>query len=316
MSSIIGKIELERAYSRIAPYISHTPLLFSTFLSERWQAEVYLKCEQFQNIGAFKIRGASNFFLQLSEEERKKGIVTHSSGNHAQAVAYMAYKLECIAYIVMPHNSNKLKIENTKKWGAELVFCEPNLEDRLRQSERIADEKGAHICSPFDHKWIIEGQATAAMEIIRENKDIELIITPLGGGGLLSGTAMAAHYFSPNTDVIGAEPVQAADGYRGFKSGVRELNPIANTVADGLRTAVGKQPFDIIQQAVKDIWLAEEKDIIPWMYRIWQESKILIEASSAVPFAAMDGQSHELKGKKVAVIISGGNVDLTAFAKP
>lgn len=312
-SERITKLELERAYSRIRTHVAETALIHSDFLSNRWNADVFIKCEQFQPIGAFKIRGASNFALQLSKEDRAKGLITHSSGNHAQAVAYMANKLGCPAYVVMPSNSNQLKISNTKKWGAELTFCEPTIEDRLIQCERIAKEKGGAVCPPFDHSWIIEGQATTAMEIIREDKQMDMIIAPLGGGGLLSGSALAAHYFSPRTVVIGVEPANAADGYRGLKAGKREVKALANTVADGLRTTVGVNPFPIIQQLVREVWLAQEKDILPWMYLLWQETKMLIEPSSAVPFAAMDLCADKLKGKRVAVIITGGNVDLKSL---
>lgn len=304
-------IDLSRAYSRTTAYRKVTPLLNLPFLSRRWSADVYMKCDQLQAIGAFKIRGAANFALQLTKAQWTKGLITHSSGNHAQAVAYMANKLGTKARIVMPENSNKLKLNNAEKWGAEITLCKATIEDRLMQATRIADETGGLIIPPFDHEWIIAGQATCAMEVFSQTSDVDIFIAPLGGGGLLAGSALAAKYFSTNTRVIGAEPEQAKDGYLGYTSGVREKSVKANTIADGLRTTVGEIPFDIIKANVADIWLAEEADIVPWMYRIWEESKMIIEPSSAVPFAALDTQSHKLKGKKIVVAITGGNVDLT-----
>ncbi|MEQ9187800.1 MAG: threonine/serine dehydratase [Cryomorphaceae bacterium] len=308
---ILQAIDLSRAYSRTIGYRKVTPLLKLHFLSRRWSADVYMKCDQLQEIGAFKIRGAANFALQLTEAQLSRGLITHSSGNHAQAVAYMANKLGTKAHIVMPENSNKLKLENAEKWGAEITLCKATIEDRLIQANRIADETGGLIIPPFDHEWIVAGQATCAMEVFSQTTDVDIFVAPLGGGGLLAGSALAAEYFSAHTLVLGAEPEQAKDGYLGYKSGVREKNVKADTVADGLRTTVGEIPFSIIKESVADIWLADEADIVPWMYRIWEESKMIIEPSSAVPFAALDKQSHKIKGKKIVVAITGGNVDLT-----
>ena len=307
---MIAELDLQRAFSRVRGFTTNTPLIGDTFLNDLWDCEVYLKCEQKQSIGAFKIRGAANFALQLSKEERHKGLVTHSSGNHAQAVAFMAHQLNVKAFVVIPNNSNKQKIKNAEKWGAEMFLCEPTIDARIETANAIAEDRGSTIIPPFDHEWIVAGQATSAMEIIAEYGDLDYIITPLGGGGLLAGSTLAAHYFSPQTKVVGAEPKEASDGYDGFKSGTRVTNVNANTIADGLRTTVGKVPFEIIKAHSDDIWLAEEEHIIPWMYRIWSETKIIIEPSCAVPFAAMDVQKEKLKGKKIAVIITGGNVDL------
>ena len=310
---MISKHEIEAAYMRVKRFAVKTPLLTNDRLNEYFDAEVWLKCEQFQPIGAFKIRGASNYGLQLTKEELKQGLVTHSSGNHAQAVAYVGHHLGSKAYIVMPENSNKVKIANAKRWGAEVHLCEPTIEARSAMAEEIQKETGAILMNPYDHDWIIAGQASCAMEIYREQQGIDMLIAPLGGGGLLSGSALATKYVSPDTEVIGTEPTEASDGFEGFHSGKRVETIRTNTVADGLRTTVGKQPFEIIKAHVHDIWLAEEKAIIDWMYQMWDWTKLILEPSCAVPFAAMDQQRHKIKGKKVAVVITGGNVDFNSL---
>jgi threonine dehydratase len=277
-------------------------------LSERWQAEVYIKCEQFQPIGAFKLRGASNFALQL--KKGAKALVTHSSGNHAQAVAFMGRQLGIPAHVVMPSNSNKKKIENAKKWGAEVHLCEPTFESRLSTAEALAEQFDAVIIPPFDHEWIVEGQATCAMEILYDMPEVDIICAPLGGGGLLAGTALAAAYFGKDVQVMGAEPANAADGYEGLKRGERITSFTPNTVADGLRTTVGVVPFEVLKDLDIEVLLAEEDAIIPWMKRMWDYSKTLIEPSCAVPFAAMDACPERWKGKRIAIIVTGGNVDI------
>lgn len=304
--------DFRNAYSGIRSYVHKTPVISGTFLDERWQAQVFLKSEQFQPIGAFKIRGAANFCRQLGER-LSSGIVTHSSGNHGQAVAYMAHKLGTRAWVIMPDNSNKLKIESTRKWGAEVILCKPTVEDRIRTSEEVATRYGAEIVPPYDHPWIIQGQGTAAMELIAEVKDLDYLVTPLGGGGLLAGTAAAMHYLSPGTKIIGAEPAQAADGLAGFLKGERVTDYKPVTIADGLRTIVGKEPFDIIKARVHNILTAEEEEIRKWMYSYWREVKHIIEPSSAVPLAALDGVRETLKGKRIGIIITGGNVDFEAL---
>lgn len=302
---------LRKAHSRVKHYAFHTPVWKDTFIDAQWDAKVFFKCEQFQPIGAFKLRGASNFCMQLSDEQKARGIVTHSSGNHAQAIAYMAHKMGMKAWVVMPENANRVKVENARRWGAEVHFCEPTIEDRIRTADTIAGNHGAIIIPPFEHSWIVEGQATAAMELIADVPDLDIIVAPLGGGGLLAGSALAAHYLSPNTRVIGAEPTQAADGYEGFISGNRVESFKPDTIADGLRTTVGCVPFPIIQELVEDIWLAEEDAIKAWMYRYWRETRTLIETSSAVPMAALDAHKEELAGKRIGIILTGGNVDMT-----
>lgn len=309
-------LELQKAYDRVRRYAKNTPVWKDTFLDERWNAKVFLKCEQFQNIGAFKIRGASNVCAQLSKEEQARGIVTHSSGNHAQAVAYMANQMGMKAWVVMPENANQLKVENAKRWGAEVRFCKPTIEDRIRSAEAIQKEQGATLVPPFDHPRIVAGQATAAMELMAEVGTMDYLVTPLGGGGLLAGSSLAAHYLQPDCQVIGTEPEQAADGHEGFHSGKRVSSFTPDTVADGLRTTVGEVPFEIIRKHVKDIWLAEEKAIIRWMYRYWKETRTIIEPSSAVPLAALDDHCEKLSGKRIGIILTGGNVDFNHLPSP
>jgi threonine dehydratase len=305
--------DIRKAYSRVRPFVINTPVVSGTYLDDLYDAQFYFKCEQFQSVGAFKIRGAANFVLKLSDVERSKGLVTHSSGNHAQAVAYMANKLGIKATVVMPKNSNKVKIANAQKWGATVILCEPTIEDRLAVSGRITRETSAIMIPPFDHEWIIEGQATAAMELMVEIPDLDTIITPLGGGGLLSGTALAAHYLNPSIEVIGAEPENAADGFEGFRTGERVTSFVPNTIADGLRTTVGVHPFIYIQDLVKDIWLAKEDAIVRNMMEYWNNTKHIIEPSCAVPMAAFEQNKAVLKGKKIGIIITGGNVDFTSL---
>lgn len=304
----MDKLRLQQAFTRTSAYRINTPLIRLDALSERWKADVYIKCEQFQSIGAFKIRGASNFALQL--QDKAKALVTHSSGNHAQAVAFMGKKLGLEAFVVMPSNSNKKKIENAKKWGAQVHLCEPTFEARVTAAEELGKRYNALIIPPFDHEWIIEGQATCALEILYAMPETDIICAPLGGGGLLAGTTLAAKYFSNRVRVIGAEPDQASDGYDGLKAGKRVTSFTPNTVADGLRTSVGEIPFDVLQRNEVEVLLAKENQIIPWMKRIWDESKMLIEPSCSVPFAAMDEVKDRWKGKKIAIIVTGGNVDI------
>ena len=306
----ISKYDLRKAYSRVRPFVFKTPVVSSSYLDAQYEAQFFIKSEQFQPIGAFKIRGAANFTQRLSDAELKKGLVTHSSGNHAQAVAYMAYKLGIKASVVMPVNSNKVKIANAKKWGAEVMLCEPTIEDRLAVSNRIARETSATIVPPFDQEWIIEGQATAAMELLEEQSDLDFVLAPVGGGGLIAGTSLAANYFGRNCKTVGGEPFEADDACRSLKSGKIEHNKTTNTIADGLKTELGDITFPIIQKYVDHIIRVEEIEIIESMKLIWERMKIIVEPSGVVPFAALIKEKEKFKNKKVGIILSGGNVDL------
>lgn len=311
---MINKLNLEKAYSRLEGKVRKTPFYKSKYLSDRWEGEVWLKCEHLQEIGAFKIRGAYNMAMQLDEERITQGLVTHSSGNHAQAVAYVAKKMGVKARVVMPENSNRKKIANAKKWGAEVIFCEKGIAAREKKAREVMDIWGGALIPPFDHELIIEGQATCAMEMLSEEEGIDYMFAPLGGGGLLAGTAISSMLFGKNIKAMGCEPENAKDGFEGWKEGERKKEVKGDTIADGLRTTVGETPFEYIKEYVADIILAREKDIMKWMKLVWEEEKMLIEPSSAVPFAAIERQKENFKGKKLAIIITGGNVDLEGIS--
>lgn len=295
---------------KIAPYIHKTPVLSSQLINEITGCEVFFKCENFQKMGAFKMRGATNAILNLSEEQRSKGVVTHSSGNFAQALSLAARSLGVTAYIVMPSSAPKVKIEAVKGYGGVVSICPPTLKDREENARVIQDETGASFLHPSNDDHVIYGQGTAAIELLEEHPNLDAIFTPVGGGGLLAGTALATSLFAPNCSVYAGEPVEADDAYRSLKSGKIETNETANTIADGLKTQLGDRNFPIIQQHVSDIFLVNEAEILKALKLIWTRMKIVIEPSSAVAFAALLKEKHHFTNKRVGVIISGGNVDL------
>lgn len=301
---------LRETHKRIRSYIHHTPVLTNTTLNNLVGASLYFKCENFQKMGAFKMRGASNAIACLSEKERKNGVVTHSSGNFAQAVALAAKLQDTIAYIVMPSNAPKVKIEAVKGYGGEVILCPPTLEDREKFARRIMEEKGAQFLHPSNQKEVIDGQGTAALELFDEIDGLNYIVTPLGGGGLLAGTALAAQEVNPTCNVIGVEPENVDDGFRSFHSGYIESNTTTNTIADGLKTQLGDVNLPIIRSFVSEIMLVSEEEIKIAMRLIWERMKIVVEASSAVALAGVMKNPERFKGEKVGIIISGGNVDL------
>lgn len=300
------------AQKRISPYIHKTPVLSSSYINGLTDSTVFFKCENFQKVGAFKARGGFNAVLSLSQAEREKGITAHSSGNHAQAVALAAQTLEIPATIVMPSTAPKVKKRAVEGYGAKIISCEPTLAAREDAVNKVIEETGATLIHPFNDYRIIAGQATSAMELIDEITDLDFILTPVGGGGLLCGTGLAAKYFSPATRVIGTEPEEVDDAYRSFKSGIlqTEHRHKPNTVADGLLTTLGDKNFEIIKQEVSDILIVSEKEIMAAMRLIWERMKIIIEPSCAVPVAALIRNFDLFKKKKVGIILSGGNVDL------
>lgn len=302
--------EIEQAHERIKPYIHRTPVMSSRSINELAGCKIFFKCENFQKIGAFKARGGMNAVLSLSNEEQQKGITTHSSGNHAQAIALAAKTVGTKAYIVMPSNAPIIKKNGVLALGGEVIECEPTLEARESTVQRIIDEKGATFVHPFDNYAVIAGQATAAKELIEEVPHLQIIMTPVGGGGLLSGTALSTHYLLPNAEVIAGEPEGAADAILSFHSDKIEKAPYIKTIADGLLTTLGDKTFEIIKKYVKDIILVSDDEIIEAMRLIWERLKIVIEPSCAVPFAALLKQKERFKGKKVGIILTGGNVDL------
>ena len=304
-----NKKDLIQTADRIKDFIHQTPVLSSKSINKMTGASIYFKCENFQKMGAFKMRGAANAVNQLSEVEKNKGVTTHSSGNFAQAVALSSQLSNIKANIVMPENAPEVKKEAVKGYGANIVECESTLQARESTAQKIVEETGATFLHPYNCYNVIAGNATATMELHQQKEELDLVFAPIGGGGLISGTALANHYFS-NTITFGAEPKGADDAYRSFKSGhlIPMINP--NTIADGLRTSLGDKCFPIIQKYVKDIITVEEDEIINALRITWERMKIIIEPSCAVPLAAVLKNKHLFKNKKIGIIITGGNVDL------
>ena len=309
----ITKEAVELAAKTIEPYIHRTPVLTSKSINELTGIDFYFKCENFQKIGAFKIRGGMNASLSLSPAQLKNGIATHSSGNHAQALAYAAKTLGIQAYIVMPKSSPQVKIDAVRGYGANVIICESNQAAREAALEKIVAETGAEFIHPYDDYRVITGQATCVKELIEEVPDLEIVITPVGGGGLLSGTCLGAQFFKPGLKVYGGEPEGAADAVLSIQSGKVEKAPFINTIADGLLTTLSEQTLAIIKEHVTDILLVSEEEIIAALRLIYERMKIIIEPSCVVPFAAAMRNAHLFKGKKVGIILTGGNVDLTKF---
>ena len=309
--NLISKEDIIQAAKRISPYIHKTPVLKSDLLNRLVGGEILFKCENFQKAGAFKSRGATNAVFSLSSQQIMNGVCTHSSGNHAAALSRAARLRNCEAFIVMPKNSSKVKIEAVKQYGGSITFCEPTLQAREETLREVISKTGAMEIHPYNDIRIIAGQATATMELIDQAGPFDIIMAPVGGGGLLSGTALASHYFGNGAQVIAGEPSGADDAYKSFYSGefVPSVNP--KTIADGLLTSLGSVTFPIIQNHVSKIITVSEDSIIKAMQLIWERMKIIIEPSSAVPFAAILDNRGIFARKKTGIIISGGNVDLT-----
>jgi threonine dehydratase len=274
---------------------------------------VFFKCENFQKTGSFKFRGACNAVSSLSSAERTRGVFAHSSGNHAQALALAARLHGVPAYLVMPEDSNPIKIAATRDYGAQVAFCAPTHQARQQTSERIGRETGAVFVHPHDDPRVIAGQGTACLELIEEAGELDILLAPVGGGGLLSGTLLAAQHAAPNAAVIGCEPAGADDAARGLAAGERIVDFHPQTIADGLRTPLGENTFAIIRELVDDIVVVPEVEIVRAMRFIWERMKIVIEPSSAVAVAPLLNGSVETNGRRIGVILSGGNVDLSAF---
>ncbi len=310
LTEIPSLSHIKQAHQRIGPHIIHTPWMDSHSINDIAGCQIVFKCENFQKVGAFKMRGASNAIFSVRPEDRISGFATHSSGNHAQAVALAAKLAGSKAYIVMPKDAPKVKKEAVKGYGAEIVFCEPNELARQKTCEEVVAETGAIFVHPFDDPLIIAGQATAAKEFIEDVEDLDIIMTPVGGGGLSAGTALTVQYLSPNIEVILGEPEQVNDAYQSLKKG--KLVPATNkpTVADGLRTSLGTLNFEILKKYVKEIITVSEDEIIAAMRMIWERMKIIVEPSCAVPLAALLQKKEAFSGKKIGIILTGGNVDL------
>ncbi|OFY19974.1 MAG: serine dehydratase [Bacteroidetes bacterium GWF2_33_38] len=299
------------AHELIKPFIHRTPVLKSNLINEIAGCEIYFKCENFQKVGAFKFRGATHAILTLSEDEKRNGVATHSSGNHAAALALAARMNGIKAYIVMPNNSPEVKKKAVAGYGAEITYCQPTLAARESTLETIVNKTGATMVHPYNNYKVICGQGTAAIELLEEKPYLDVVVAPVGGGGLLSGTAIASKGVNSNIKVIAAEPEYANDAYQSFKQKkfVPSLKP--NTIADGLLTSLGDKTFEIILDKVDDIYTVSEVQIIEAMRLIWERMKIIIEPSSAVALAGVLANKDFFKNKKVGIIISGGNVELS-----
>lgn len=302
--------DILEASRRIQAYIHRTPVLTSTAIDLLADAQLFFKCENFQKAGAFKSRGAMNAVLSLDAYDIKQGVATHSSGNHAAALARAAMLRHIPAYIVMPENSSKVKVAAVKSYGGRITFCKPTLEAREEKLNEVLNETNAFEIHPYNNYSIISGQATAALELIEEQPGLDVIVAPVGGGGLLSGTALSTHFFSPTTKVIAAEPVGADDAYQSFyqKKIVLSIHP--DTIADGLRTSLGSLTYPIIRRLVNDIVTVNDHATVEAMKLVWERMKIIIEPSSAVALAMVLKHKHRFTGQKIGIIISGGNVDL------
>ena len=302
--------DIEKAHNRISQYIHLTPVLSSQSINQIVGAELFFKCENFQKVGAFKFRGACNSVFSLTPEEAKNGVCTHSSGNHAAALALAARLRGIPAYIVMPENAPEIKKIAVAGYGAQITFCKPTLEARESTLKQIAEQTGATEIHPYNFFNVICGQGTAAKELIEETGTFDIVMAPVGGGGLLSGTAISTRALLPNSLVIAAEPAGADDAFRSFYSKTLQPSVAPKTIADGLLTSLGSLTFPIILNNVDQIVTVSEEGIVAAMRIIWERMKIIIEPSSAVPLAAILENKVAAKGKKVGIILSGGNVDL------
>lgn len=308
--SIPSKQDLIDARDRIKDIVHCTPVLTSTTFNSLTGAEVFFKCENFQRMGAYKMRGASHAISRLDSTALEKGVVTHSSGNFAQALALSARIKSIPAVIVMPENAPAVKVDAVRGYGATIVFSGSRPVDRERAVEEVISTTGMTFIHPSNDLQVILGNSTCALELIKDQPNLDIIIAPVGGGGLLAGTALAAHWFSPHTQVWAAEPKNVDDAYRSVLSGKIETNERTDTIADGLRTQLGDINFPIIRQQVSGVWCVTEEEIKSALLWVWERMKIVIEPSSAVAVAAVLRYKEQMKGKRVGVIISGGNADI------
>lgn len=302
--------DIEKAHELIKPYIHRTPVLTSMSINEITGGDLYFKCENLQKVGAFKFRGACNAVFSLTDEQAARGVCTHSSGNHAAALALAARMRGIPAYIVMPETAPEIKKKAVEGYGAQITFCQPTLEARETTLARVAEKTGAIEIHPYNNIQVICGQGTAAKELIEEAGLFDILLCPVGGGGLLSGTAITGRAMNPNGLVIAAEPEGADDAYRSFHANklIPSINP--KTIADGLLTSVGEINFRIIRRKTDEIVTVSERGIVRAMRLVWERMKIIIEPSSAVPLAAILENKVDVRSKKVGIILSGGNVDL------
>ncbi|MBR9998515.1 MAG: pyridoxal-phosphate dependent enzyme [Cyclobacteriaceae bacterium] len=310
ISCVPGKNDILETYSRIRDKVHKTPVMTSAAINRMSGCKIYFKCENLQKVGAFKARGATNAAFSLKSDQREKGIATHSSGNHAQALAYAAALLEIKAYVIMPRNAPAVKVNAVKSYGGQIIFCDPTLEAREKELSRIVDKTGAYFIHPYNDYDVIAGQATAAYELFSEVPDLDMIITPVGGGGLLSGTSLARNYFSIHTKVFAAEPRGAGDAYLSLQEGRIMPSEKPVTIADGLLTSLGTRTFPIIRDNVEKIILVSDEEIVEAMKLIWERMKIIVEPSASVTLAAVLKEKILFSKSKLGIILSGGNVDI------
>lgn len=312
--------DVQEAHARIRDHVHRTPVITCSSLDRLTGCELYLKCENLQKTGAFKFRGATNAVFSLPEDEAKRGVVTHSSGNHGAALACAARTRGIPATVVMPENAPGVKQEAVRGYGATIRFCEPTLEARERTANEVLSETGGVLIHPFNDERIICGQATAALELIEDVPDLDAVLAPVGGGGLLSGTLITVKRGKarPGIRVVACEPERVDDAYRSWKSG--KIVPVekTDTIADGLRTSLGEKTFAVIRELVDEIALVGEQNILEATWLLLERAKLVVEPSGAVPLAVLLQRSPEvsLEGKKVGLILSGGNVDLKALPRP
>jgi threonine dehydratase len=314
MQDILEFEHIRAAAARIAPYVRHTPVLRCPELEVELGGEVHFKCENFQEMGAFKLRGASNAVLSLDEAALKKGVATHSSGNHGTALALAAKRRGVHACVVMPDNASAYKKRAVAEYGAEIIYCESTQAGREAALAAYVAKTGASVVHPYNDAAVMAGQGTAALELHEQVPGLDLVLAPLGGGGLLSGTAVATHALRPQAKVIGAEPLGADDAWRSLKAG--RIEPVAHpdTVADGLRATIGPLTFAVLREEADDVVRVEEQDILDAMRYVWERMKIVIEPSAAVPVAALRRGLVPVRGRRAGIILSGGNVDLDKLA--
>lgn len=301
---------ISKVAEKINPYIHRTPVMSSEAIDTIAGANIKFKCENFQKMGAFKMRGAINAILSLSDEQRNKGVVTHSSGNFAQAVSLAAKSLGIKAHIVMPKNAPKVKVAAVNGYGGNITMVESTIEARQQAADEIAEREGATLLHPSNDMEVILGNSTSAFELLQDHPDLDYLLAPIGGGGLIAGTALSAFHFGENCEAIGAEPKNVDDAYRSLKAGEILKNDSIDTIADGLRTHLGDINFPIIQKYVKEIIRVEENEIIAAMRLIWERMKIICEPSCAVPLAAVLKEKQQFSNAKIGIILSGGNVDV------
>jgi threonine dehydratase len=304
---------IRAAHERIRPHIHRTPVLTSARLDAASGASLFFKCENFQKVGAVKARGATNAVFALDDETAKRGVATHSSGNHAAALSRAARLRGIAAHIVMPSNSPKVKVRAVEGYGGRIVFCEPTQKAREAACARVIEETGATLIHPFENEQVMAGQGTVMVELMEEIPDLDLVLCPIGGGGVLCGTAVAAKTLRPQIKVIATEPAGADDAAESFRQGRLVYQEKKNTIADGLRTNLGAINFALVQQHVDDVVTVSEEAIIAAMRTIWETMKIVIEPSAAVAYAAILEERVDFRGKRIGIILTGGNVDLEAL---